>query len=82
MKEIEHPDLGMGEDVKATSWNKDRDETKPPPRYDMASLRKSVVLNGGGRGILSSFFSNEVTLPFFPVMSLNIQKEEPENSYL
>ena len=42
VKEIEHPDLVMGEDVKATSWNKDRDETKPPPRYDMASLIKEM----------------------------------------
>lgn len=41
-KEIDLPDLVVGEDVEATAWNKDKDETKPPSRYDMASLIREM----------------------------------------
>ncbi|QRF75780.1 Reverse gyrase [Thermoplasmatales archaeon] len=40
--EFYHPDLEKNEEVKATEWNKIGEETKPPRRYDMASLLKTM----------------------------------------
>ena len=40
VNESYHPDLKEGEKVKAVKWEMDEDRTKPPPRYDMASLLK------------------------------------------
>lgn len=38
MQEVYHPDLEKGEIVKAVEWNLEEDVTKPPPRFDYASL--------------------------------------------
>lgn len=40
VKEIYHPDLEEGESLKVVDKKMDRDETKPPPRYNLASLLK------------------------------------------
>ncbi len=40
VNESYHPDLKEGEKVKAVKWEMEEDHTKPPPRYDMASLLK------------------------------------------
>ncbi|MHB1707990.1 MAG: DNA topoisomerase I [Thermoplasmataceae archaeon] len=42
IEEFYHPDLERGEMVKATEWNMVKEETKPPRRYDMASLLKTM----------------------------------------
>ncbi len=42
IEEFYHPDLESGEAVKATEWNMVKEETKPPRRYDMASLLKTM----------------------------------------
>ena len=42
IEEFYHPDLEKGEAVKATEWNMVKEETKPPRRYDMASLLKTM----------------------------------------
>lgn len=42
IEESYHPDLESGETVKATEWNLAKEETKPPRRYDMASLLKTM----------------------------------------
>ena len=42
IEEFYHPDLESGESVKATEWNMVKEETKPPRRYDMASLLKTM----------------------------------------
>ncbi len=42
IEEFYHPDLESGETVKATEWNMVKEETKPPRRYDMASLLKTM----------------------------------------
>ena len=42
IEEFYHPDLESGETVKATEWNVVKEETKPPRRYDMASLLKTM----------------------------------------
>ncbi len=41
-KDIFHPDLEKGEKVKAENWRMEEGETKPPSRYDMASLIKEM----------------------------------------
>lgn len=41
-KDVYLPDLAEGEDLKAIDWNIQREETKPPPRYDMSSLLKKM----------------------------------------
>lgn len=40
INESYHPDLVEGEQVKAIKWEMMEDHTKPPPRYDAASLLK------------------------------------------
>ena len=40
VSESYHPDLAEGEAVKAIKWEMLEDHTKPPPRYDAASLLK------------------------------------------
>ncbi len=40
VSESYHPDLVEGENVKAVKWEMLEDHTKPPPRYDAASLLK------------------------------------------
>ncbi|MGC8515892.1 MAG: DNA topoisomerase I [Thermoplasmata archaeon] len=40
VSESYHPDLVEGEEVKAIKWEMQEDHTKPPPRYDAASLLK------------------------------------------
>lgn len=40
VNESYHPDLTEGEQVKAVKWEMIEDHTKPPPRYDAASLLK------------------------------------------
>ncbi|EQD79516.1 DNA topoisomerase, type IA, central domain protein, partial [mine drainage metagenome] len=40
VSESYHPDLEEGEKVKAVKWEMVEDHTKPPPRYDAASLLK------------------------------------------
>ena len=40
VSESYHPDLVEGEEVKAIKWEMLEDHTKPPPRYDAASLLK------------------------------------------
>jgi len=40
VSESYHPDLMEGEKVKAVKWEMVEDHTKPPPRYDAASLLK------------------------------------------
>ncbi len=42
IEEFYHPDLEKGEAVRATEWNMVKEETKPPRRYDMASLLKTM----------------------------------------
>ena len=42
IEEFYHPDLESGESVKATEWNMVKEETKPPRRYDMSSLLKTM----------------------------------------
>jgi DNA topoisomerase-1 len=41
-KDIFHPDLEIGKTVKAEDWRTEEGETKPPSRYDMASLIKEM----------------------------------------
>jgi len=41
-KDIFHPDLEKGEKVKAENWRIEEGETKPPSRFDMASLIKEM----------------------------------------
>ncbi len=41
-KDTFHPDLEKGENVKAENWRIEEGETKPPSRYDMASLIKEM----------------------------------------
>jgi len=41
-KDVYLPELTEGEDLKAIDWNIQREETKPPPRYDMSSLLKKM----------------------------------------
>ena len=40
--DIFHPDLTVEENVKAENWRLEEGETKPPSRYDMASLIKEM----------------------------------------
>ncbi|MGP6239272.1 DNA topoisomerase I [Cuniculiplasma sp. SKW4] len=40
--DVFHPDLVVGEDVEAKDWRIEEGETKPPARYDMASLIKEM----------------------------------------
>jgi DNA topoisomerase-1 len=42
IEESYHPDLEKGEEVRATKWEMVREETKPPRRYDMAALLKTM----------------------------------------
>ncbi len=42
IRDVFHPDLEIGETVKAENWRADEGETKPPNRYDMASLIKQM----------------------------------------
>ena len=42
VNDVYHPDLVVGEDIKATDWRIEEGETKPPGRYDMASLIKEM----------------------------------------
>lgn len=42
IRDVFHPDLEVGEIVKAENWRIAEGETKPPNRYDMASLIKQM----------------------------------------
>ncbi len=42
VNDIYHPDLEVGENVRANNWRMEEGETKPPSRYDMASLIKEM----------------------------------------
>ena len=42
VQESFHPPLAVGEKVKAEKWDMEEDQTKPPWRYDLASLIKEM----------------------------------------
>ncbi len=42
VQESYHPDLEKGEEVKAAEWDMEEDVTKPPPRFNYASLLRQM----------------------------------------